>query len=111
MYMPNSRYIFNSEICLCRPAFSGTSNTVQLDAPDNKKAAQSPADVVDQCSPKHATLYQESGHIGPGFANLRIQKQLDRFSLRTKSKVNVQWKLFALVNNNSKTTIMGWHNG
>jgi hypothetical protein len=33
------------------------------------------------------------------FANICVQKRLDRFTLRTKVKVDVQWKLFALVHN------------
>jgi len=40
--------------------------------------------------------------VEPVFANIRIQKRLDRFILRTKSKVDVQWKLFTLVHNIGK---------
>lgn len=40
--------------------------------------------------------------VEPVFANLRIQKRLDHFTLRTKAKVDVQWKLFALVHNIGK---------
>lgn len=40
--------------------------------------------------------------VEPVFANIRIQKRLDRFTLRTKVKVDVQWKLFALVHNIGK---------
>jgi hypothetical protein len=40
--------------------------------------------------------------VEPVFANIRIQKRLDRFNLRTKAKVDVQWKLFALVHNIGK---------
>ena len=40
--------------------------------------------------------------VEPVFANIRIQKRLDRFTLRTKAKVDVQWKLFALVHNIGK---------
>lgn len=35
--------------------------------------------------------------VEPVFANIRIQKRLDHFTLRSKVKVDVQWKLFALV--------------
>ncbi len=35
--------------------------------------------------------------VEPVFANICVQKRLDRFTLRTKDKVDVQWRLFALV--------------
>ena len=37
--------------------------------------------------------------VEPVFANLRHNKRLDRFTLRTQSKVNVQWTLYCLVHN------------
>jgi transposase len=40
--------------------------------------------------------------VEPVFANIRVQKRLDRFTLRTKAKVDVQWRLFALVHNIGK---------
>ena len=40
--------------------------------------------------------------VEPVFANICVQKRLDRFTLRTKVKVDVQWRLFALVNNIGK---------
>ena len=40
--------------------------------------------------------------VEPVFANIRVQKRLDHFTLRSKSKVDVQWKLFALVHNIGK---------
>jgi hypothetical protein len=40
--------------------------------------------------------------IEPVFANIRVQKHLDHFTLRSKTKVDVQWKLFALVHNIGK---------
>jgi len=38
----------------------------------------------------------------PVFANIRINKRLDRFTLRTKIKVNIQWLMFCLVHNIEK---------
>jgi hypothetical protein len=35
--------------------------------------------------------------VEPVFANICVQKRLNRFTLRTKSKVDVRWRLFALV--------------
>ena len=40
--------------------------------------------------------------VEPVFANIRVQKRLDHFTLRSKAKVDVQWKLFALVHNIGK---------
>lgn len=38
----------------------------------------------------------------PVFANIRINKRLDRFTLRGKIKVNIQWLMFSLVHNIEK---------
>jgi hypothetical protein len=43
----------------------------------------------------------------PVFANIRVQKRLDRFTLRTKLKVDVQWRLFALAHNIGKIHAYG----
>jgi hypothetical protein len=40
--------------------------------------------------------------VEPVFANIRVQKRLDRFTVHTKAKVDVQWRLFALVHNVGK---------
>lgn len=40
--------------------------------------------------------------VEPVFANLRHNKQLNRFTLRTQRKVNVQWTLYCLVHNIEK---------
>jgi hypothetical protein len=48
--------------------------------------------------------------VEPVFANICIQKRLDRFTLRTKAKVEVQWRLFALVHNISKIHTYGLAN-
>lgn len=40
--------------------------------------------------------------VEPVFANLRHNKRLDRFTLRTQRKVNVQWTLYCLVHNIEK---------
>ena len=38
----------------------------------------------------------------PVFANIRINKRLDRFTLRGKVKVNIQWLLYCLIHNIEK---------
>jgi transposase len=43
----------------------------------------------------------------PVFANIRTQKRLDRFTLRGKAKVNIQWLLYCMVHNIEKITHYG----
>ncbi|MFK7862181.1 MAG: IS1182 family transposase, partial [Granulosicoccus sp.] len=45
--------------------------------------------------------------VEPVFGNIRSNKGLDRFSLRGKEKVNVQWQLFCLVHNIEKINHYG----
>jgi transposase len=45
--------------------------------------------------------------VEPVFANICVHKHMDRFTLRTKRKVDVQWRLFALVHNIGKIHIFG----
>ncbi len=45
--------------------------------------------------------------VEPVFANIRVQKRLDRFTLRSKTKVNIQWMLFAMVHNIEKIVNFG----
>jgi IS5 family transposase len=54
-------------------------------------------------SPQGKRIYAKRlAIVEPVFANIRAQKRLDRFTLRTKAKVDVQWMLFALVHNIEK---------
>jgi hypothetical protein len=43
----------------------------------------------------------------PVFANIRINKHLDRFTLRGKIKVNIQWLMYCLVHNIEKILSYG----
>ena len=45
---------------------------------------------------------QRFGTVEPVFGNLCYNKGLDRFTLRGRSKVDAQWKLFCLVHNIEK---------
>jgi transposase len=54
-------------------------------------------------TPKGRQIYaRRLAIVEPVFANIRVQKHLDRFTLRSKAKVDVQWKLFALIHNIGK---------
>jgi hypothetical protein len=48
------------------------------------------------------------GIVEPVFANLCHMLGLDRFTLRGSGKVNIQWRLFALVHNIHKIRRYGW---
>ena len=43
----------------------------------------------------------------PVFANIRINKRLDRFTLRSGVKVNIQWLLYCLIHNIEKSLNSG----
>ena len=54
-------------------------------------------------SPQGRALYSKRlGTVEPVFANIRIHKGLDRFTLRGKTKVNDQWRLYCLIHNIEK---------
>jgi len=46
--------------------------------------------------------------VEPVFANIRVQKRMDRFNLRGKIKVNIQWLLYCMVHNIEKITNYGF---
>ena len=43
----------------------------------------------------------------PVFANIRVNKRMDKFSLRGKIKVNIQWLLYCMVHNIGKVANYG----
>ena len=47
------------------------------------------------------------GIVEPVFANICVHKRMHRFTLRTKLKVDVQWRLYALVHNIGKIHMCG----
>ena len=47
---------------------------------------------------------QRMAIVEPVFANIRSQKRMDRFTLRGKIKVNIQWMLYCMVHNIVKVT-------
>jgi transposase len=46
--------------------------------------------------------------VEPVFANIRVHKRLDKFSLRGKIKVNIQWLLYCMVHNIEKISNYGF---
>ena len=54
-------------------------------------------------SDKGRQIYpQRMAIVEPVFANIRTQKRMDRFTLRSKIKVNIQWMLYCMVHNIEK---------
>jgi hypothetical protein len=52
--------------------------------------------------------HQRIGIAEPVFANIRAVKGLDRFTLRGKIKVNIQWVLYCMVHNIGKIMSYGF---
>jgi transposase len=46
--------------------------------------------------------------VEPVFANIRVHKRMDKFSLRGKIKVNIQWLLYCMVHNIEKVANYGF---
>ena len=46
--------------------------------------------------------------VEPVFANIRCQKRMDRFTLRGKIKVNIQWLIYCMVHNLEKIANYGF---
>ena len=49
--------------------------------------------------------------VEPVFANIRMNKRLDRFTLRGKIKVTIQWLLYCMVHNIEKIVNYGYATG
>ena len=60
-------------------------------------------------SPMGRMLYSmRMGIVEPVFANIRHMLGLDRFTLRGKTKVDAQWKMYAMVHNIFKIYRYDW---
>ena len=86
--------------CLSKPNTPRRSLSIEV--------AGQPPSLIDQMkaridTPEGRQIYaRRLAIVEPVFANIRIQKHLDHFTLRTKDKVDVQWMLFTLVHNIGK---------
>ncbi len=59
-------------------------------------------------SPEGRKAYSKRlGIIEPVFGNIRAHKRMDRFTLRGRAKVNIQWMLYCLVHNIEKILHFG----
>jgi transposase len=91
--------------CLSKPTTSRRYLSVPVDT-------QQP-NLIDQMKAKIDTqqgkqIYaRRLGIVEPVFANICVHKRMHRFTFRTKLKVDIQWRLFALVHNIGKIHIFG----
>jgi transposase len=82
-------------------AFFATNQPSPLPFTERMKAA------ID--SARGRALYgRRIATVEPVFANLRHNKRLDRFTLRSRPKVNTQWRLYCLVHNIEKLAHHGY---
>ena len=91
--------------CLSKPTSSRRYLSVPVDT--------QPPNLIDEMKAKIDSeqgkrIYaRRLGIVEPVFANICVQKRMNRFTLRTKLKVDVQWRLFALVHNIGKIHSFG----
>jgi transposase len=91
--------------CLSKPSTSRRYLSVRVDGQTPNLIDEMKAKID---SPQGKQIYaRRLAIVEPVFANICVQKRLDRFTLRTKGKVDVQWRLFALVHNIGKIHIYG----
>ena len=94
--------------CLRTPA---KTKTRQVTFFHGKAGQESYTDKMKRCidSPQGRALYGgRFGTVEPVFGNLRHNKQLNRFTLRGRTKVDAQWKLYCMVHNIEKLAHHGY---
>ena len=72
-----------------------------IDVPKPKTHSERMMEKIDT-SHGRDVYSRRMGIVEPVFANIKVHKGLNRFTLRTKKKVNVQWLLFCMVHNMGK---------
>lgn len=86
--------------CLSQPDTPCRSLSVEVESQPPSLIEQMKARID---TPEGKRIYaRRLAIVEPVFANLRVQKRLDHFTLRSKTKLDVQWKLFALIHNIGK---------
>ena len=79
----------------------GNDRQVSFILSGNKQYTEWMKHRVDSDKGKHIYSHRMSV-VEPVFANICTQKKLNRFSLRGKAKVDIQWKLYCMVHNIEK---------
>ena len=89
--------------CPLRPRciYAAGAKRKQLLVPIGESLSKQMVEKIE--TPQGRRIYPQRLAIAePVFANIRINKRLDRFTLRTKIKVNIQWLLYCLIHNIEK---------
>jgi transposase len=88
--------------CFLRKKNSSGKRTIFIsDKNDSTNYSAQMIQKIDR--PEVRELYsRRMGIIEPVFANITFHKKLNRFTLRTKAKVNIQWLLYCMVHNIGK---------
>ena len=102
------RYIAKENEChfchlqsLCLKKNAKKRHLFIVSVPKPKTYSQKMIDKID--TPQGREMYsRRMGIVEPVFANITVHKGLQRFTLRTKKKVNVQWLLYCIVHNIGK---------
>jgi len=88
------------DTCFHRKNATRRSLNVPIGAAENN-FSKAMLEKVD--SEKGRKIYpQRMAIVEPVFANIRVQKRMDRFTLRGKIKVSIQWMLYCMVHNIEK---------
>ena len=91
--------------CLSKPTTSRRYLSVQVNEPEPNILDKMKAKID---SPQGKQIYaRRLAIVEPVFANICVHKRMNRFTLRSKSKVDVQWRLFAVVHNIGKICVFG----
>ncbi len=109
------RYIANREDCTCCPLKNGCikGNLIKgryLGVP----VGATPGNLIKEMAEKVDTergrniYHQRIAIAEPVFADIKYGKGLDRFTLRGKIKVNIQWVLYCMVHNIGKILNFGF---
>jgi len=103
------RYIADAEDCKrcslkSRCFYRKNTKRRSLDVPIGTEETNLSKAMVEKVdSEKGRKIYpQRIAIVEPIYANIRTQKRLDRFTLRGKIKVNIQWVLYCMVHNIEK---------
>jgi transposase len=91
------------QTCPFRPQciYGAGAKRKQLSVPIGESLSKQMVEKID--TEQGRRIYpQRLAIVEPVFANIRINKRLDRFTLRGKVKVNIQWLMYCLVHNIEK---------
>jgi hypothetical protein len=91
--------------CLSKTTASRRYLSIQVDTQERNLIDEMKAKIDTE--PGKRIYARRLGIVEPVFANICVHKRMNRFTLRTKLKVDVQWRLFALAHNIGKIHTFG----